>query len=202
MHDKATITNLIMDQAYESLILAIEACKKNKISKEVQLSINIYLLLGIAMEGVINELGESLLDNWTYEELEKTTTPFKWKLISSLKQDGFTPDREPLQTIINLQKIRNEIAHPKSKKQDTDIIVSSKDTLEVNPKADYILPKEDLDVYIGFGKLHKKYNARKSFDDMKKAIVAVKLIKGLFGSTKIFPWVDSLENQLKQLKLD
>lgn len=201
MNDKATITNLIMEQAYECLLLAIEANKGNKVSRDVQLSINVNLLLGIAMEGAINELSESTLDQWTCRELEKATTPLKWRIISSLKPNGFTSDREPLQTIINLQKLRNEIAHPKSKKQNNDVIISSNVTLEINPKDDYVLPAEDFEVYIGYGELHKKYNADKSLDYMRKAIAAIRKIKDLFDLPETFSWIDSIENRLQQLNL-
>jgi len=191
-----------MEQAYESLALAIDANKENKVSREVQLSININLLLGIAMEGVINELSESLLDKWTYKQLEKATTPLKWKIISSLKNNGFTADKEPLQTIINLKKIRDEIAHPKSENQGNDVIIASKETREINPKDDYVLPTQDFEVYIGFGELKEKYNAKKSLEYMRKAMVGTKQIRDLFGLTKMFSWIDSLENRLKQVKLD
>ena len=202
MQDKATITNLIMEQAYDSLMLAIEAKKTNKVSKDIQLSININLLLGIAMEGVINELSESVLDSWTHQELEKSTTPLKWRIISSLKPKGFTPDKEPLQTIINLQKLRNEIAHPKSKRQNNDVIISSSETLKRNPEDNYVLPAGDFEIYIGYGELHEKFNAKKSLDNIKKAVAAVKQIRSSFDSKEIFTWVDSLEKKLKKIKLD
>lgn len=202
MHHKTTITNLIMEQAYDNLILAIEAYNENKISKEVQLSININLLLGVAMEGVINELSESVLDKWTYKELERSTTPLKWRIVSSLKPNGFTPGKEPLQTIINLHNLRNEIAHPKTKQQNNDLIISSSEILKRNPEDDYVLPEGDFEIYIGFDELHTKFNARNSFHNIKKAVTAVKEIKSLFDSKEIFTWVDSLENRLQKLKLN
>jgi hypothetical protein len=202
MRNKATITGLLMQQAYESLILAIEAKKKNKVSREVQLSINISLLLGIAVEGVANELSEIVLDTWTYQQLEKATTPLKWRIISSLKVNAFTPNKEPLQTIIKLKRIRDEIAHPKTIKQEHDIIITSKETLKSNPTDDYILPTGDFEVYIGFASLYKKYNAIDSFNTMKKVIAAVKQFKGLFNSKDIFAWVDPYEDLLGKLKLN
>lgn len=44
--------------------------------------------------GVINELSEATLDTWTYKELEKASTPLKWRIMSSLTASAFAPDKE------------------------------------------------------------------------------------------------------------
>ena len=56
MKNKASISRILIEQAIESLAYALDAKKKNQISKEIQNSINVSLMLGIAMEGIINEI--------------------------------------------------------------------------------------------------------------------------------------------------
>ncbi len=69
-------------------------------------------------------MGEKLMDSWTWNQLEKGSTPLKWRLLSGLKK-GFKPSEEPMQTINKIQRIRNKIAHPKLEDQGKEIITVS-----------------------------------------------------------------------------
>ncbi len=199
MKHYASISYLLIEQAMESLGYAIEAKKKNQINKEIQNSINVSLLLGVAMEGIINEIGKNKVDSFTWNELERTSTPLKWRIVSGLIK-GFAPAEEPLQSIVNLQKTRNEIAHPKPFANENDVIISNENVLKRNPDDNYILPSEDFDVYIGFGKLYSKYNSKESFKSLKKGVGAIGKIVELFELEKSFEWLNTVELELKKRK--
>ena len=190
-----------MAQANESLDSAIIARNKLDIAREVQLSINIHLLLGITLEGIINEIGERVLDSWTWNELEKVTTPFKWKIVSGLKK-GFDPSAEPLQTIIKIQKIRNKIAHPKLESQGSEIIaVSDNGEIKILINSEDKLPEGNLSLYLGYIKLIPEYNARISLTHMIKVLEAINKMKILHNFEKYFEWSDDFLNDMKKLKL-
>lgn len=146
--NKGTISNLLMEQAKDCLLLAIEHRNSNDINKEVQLGLNIHLLLGITLEGIINEIGDLYIDTWTWSELEKVSTPLKWKIISGLKK-GFDPSKEPMQTISKMQKIRNKIAHPKSENLGSDaIFISETGVIKRNMKDEDTLPEGNFNIYV------------------------------------------------------
>lgn len=200
--NKSTISALLMQQALDTLLLAVEVRSEKKIDKEVRLGINIFLLLGLTMEGVINEVGELSVDTWTWSELEKGTTPLKWRIISALKK-GFEPSEEPLQTIIELQKIRNRIAHPKLKNQGDDIILTS-DTgiVKKNPENDYKLPEGDIEFYVGFEKLLKEFNARNALFYTKRVLTAIDKIAKLFKMEDSFEWSNSISNEIRNIVIN
>ncbi|WP_313599835.1 hypothetical protein [Epilithonimonas vandammei] len=198
MKNKASISRILIEQAIESLAYALDAKKKNQISKEIQNSINVSLMLGIAMEGIINEIGNAKIDSFTWNELEKASTPLKWRIVSSLI-NGFSPSEEPLQSIIKMQKIRNEIAHPKTFEKEDDIIISNESVLKINPDDDYKLPTEDFDLYIGFGKLYAKYNSKDSIQNLKKAVLAIRKIVELFKLNESFEWLKEVELTIKNI---
>ncbi|RFS19413.1 hypothetical protein DVR12_22525 [Chitinophaga silvatica] len=202
MIEKATISALLMQQALDSLLLAVEARREKNIDKEIRLGINIFLLLGITVEGVINEIGEDLIDSWTWSELEKGTTPLKWRILSTSKKE-FKPSEEPLQTIIELQKIRNRIAHPKSKKLDTDvIIISDTGIVKKNPEDNYILPEENFSIYIGYEKFLKDFDAKNTLFYMKRVLTAIKEISKLFNREDRFQWSNAISDEIKNIIID
>jgi len=195
-------TKILLNQAIESAGDAINAHKVNRVEKEVQYSINVFLLLGIVLEGLINELGEDVIDSFTWKELEKSSTPLKWRIVSALKE-GFLVSKEPMQTIIELQKIRNKIAHPKSLIVQNDIIISSQNSIKMNPEDRYELPKENFDIYVGYGVfISSEYNAKNSLINLQKVINAIKKIKLLFSEKKIFDWLDDSEKWIFRGKLN
>lgn len=196
---KASITKILFEQAIESLHFAYASNQKNEISKEVQHSINVVLLLGIANEGIINEIGERELDAYTWKELEKSSTPLKWRIVSSLRK-GFEPSKEPLQTVIRIQKERNAIAHPKPYLLEKDIIISNDKIRKVNPDNNYNLPDSNFNVYIGFGKLISEFNFNKSFHSVEKSLISIKQIAELFELEDILEWIKDFEKITNNLK--
>ena len=201
--NKGSISKLLMTQAKESLLSSIDARDELKIDVEVRLSINVHLLLGISLEGIINEIGEEIMDKWTWEELEKGSTPLKWGIVSGLKK-GFVPSEEPLQTIQKIQKIRNKIAHPKLENQgDEGIAISQKKDISILTKDDDKLPEGDFNLYYGYKKLIYEYNAREALCNMIKVIEAINKIKKLHRSIeKKFQWSDELYEELKDIKIE
>lgn len=199
---KATISNLLMEQAKDCLLLAIEHRNLNEIDKEVRLGLNIHLLLGLTLEGIINEIGESLLDKWTWKELEKVNTPLKWRIISGLKK-GFDPSKEPMQTISELHKIRNKIAHPKSEILNSDIIIIS-DTGEIrkNLSDDERLPGGDLNFYIGYMEMIQDYNARVSLFNIKRVLKAIITLKKLLTIDKKLEWSERMLSQISGIEIN
>jgi hypothetical protein len=199
--NKGSISYLLIEQVKKCLYLAIEERKSNNINKEIQLGINIHLLLGITLEGIINEIGEKLLDRWTWKELEKGSTPFKWRIISGLRK-GFDPSKEPMQTIIKLRKIRNKIAHPKLENLSSDvIIISEKGEIKRNVKDEDKLPNGNLTVYLGFEKLIKDYSARVSLTNMKKVLKAINEIKKLHKIKREFEWSDTIFKEIDKIEI-
>ena len=196
--NKTTITKILFNQAIESVENALEANKKNEVDKEVQYSINASLLLGIVLEGFINEIGEIKLDKFTWEELEKSSTPLKWRIISGLIK-GFQPGEEPLQTIVTLQKIRNKIVHPKSFNIGNDVILSNKEFLKINPNIDFELPNVDLNIYIGYEKLIKENNCKVSYKNLENVYKSMLKIVQLLKIEKSFGWLNEIQVSIKKL---
>lgn len=188
--------------SYRQYFFSDSSQNEFKIDKEVQLSINILLLLGITIEGIINEIGETYIDSWTWKELEKVSTPLKWRIISGLKK-GFNPSEKPLQTIIDLQKLRNKIAHAKLENFGNSVILTTnKGLIKKNPEKDYRLPDEDFKLYIGYENLLKDYNARNSLRYIKEAFKAIEIIKELFVIKTSLGWCQSMHNQVKLITVD
>jgi len=199
--NKRTISNLLMEQAKDCLSLAIKQRELGDINKEVQIAINIHLLLGIILEGIINEIGENCLDAWTLKELEKGSTPLKWRMISGLK-NGFNPSSEPMQTIREIQKIRNKIAHPKSENQETDtIVISEIGEIKRHLNDEDLLPAGDLKLYIGFEKLVAEYNARISLFNMIRVLKAIIEIKELLKLDDKFEWSLLMLKEISEIKI-
>lgn len=196
---KASINKILFKQVFESVTNAINSNKKNEIDKEVQYSINASLLMGLVLEGIINEIGELKLDNFTWKELEKSSTPLKWRIISGLIK-GYLPSEEPLQTIIKLQKIRNKIAHPKTFNDENNIILSNREMFKVNPDNDFELPNNDFNIYIGYEKLLFDYNSKEAQKNLINIFNATKSIVELFDIKKSFEWITEFENDLIKFK--
>jgi hypothetical protein len=189
MNDKASITFFLIQQAEDCLVQASNIGKKRRVKHEVQLSINIDLLLGISLEGIINEIGEHLIDSWTWKKLEMVQTTLKWRIISGFDK-GFSPSGQTMDTISKLQKTRNDIAHPKSKKVDTDIIIESEDgRIMYDPKKDSPLPPKEVRVYIGYQKLLEQYNFDNSKKNMILTLNAIKLIKEHLDLSE-YSWIE------------
>jgi hypothetical protein len=199
--NKASITKILFKQAIESVSNAINANKINRIDNEVQHSINASLLLGIVLEGLINEIGELKLDKFTWGELERLSTPLKWKIISGLtSSQGFLPSEEPLQSVEKLRGIRNKIAHPKLLEIGNDVILSNDEIIKINPSDDFQIPNGDLNIYIGYQKLLKEYNSKDAYKNLANVFIATKRIIELFEIKNSFEWIEDIEDDLLKLK--
>jgi hypothetical protein len=199
---KAAISALLIEQAKDCLLSAIEYRNSNDINKEVQLGLNIHLLLGIILEGVINEIGYLFIDKWTWKELEKVSTPLKWRIISGLVEE-FDPSKEPMQTIVKIQKVRNKIAHPKMENVESDFIIISEDgRIYRNMNEEDVLPEGSPFVYIGYGELIKNYNARASQISMKNVLKAIFAIKEHLSIENRFEWCASMVNEIDKIRIE
>lgn len=70
-YDKSSISLFLIEHASNQLKSATVSDIVVTIRNEVQISININLLIGLALEGIINEVGLIHIDKWTWTELEK-----------------------------------------------------------------------------------------------------------------------------------
>ena len=189
---KPSIKHFLLQQVKESLSSIMVADAPTTIYKEVQTCINVNLLLGIILEGFINEIGEYKLDNWTWKELEKVTTPLKYRLISGLKR-GIEPDKQPMETIIKLNKIRNYIAHPKPIGFESDTIIETKEGhIKINPPHDWKLPGQELTIYIGYLKLYRDNNFKSTLENSKRVAKTILEISELL----------ELESNYSMIKID
>ena len=197
--NKVSISAYLMRQVQDCLHLAIKARKEGQIHVEIRLSINIFLLLGITTEGIINEYGEMLFDKWTWEGMEKSTTPLKWRLISDLK---FDPTSEPLLTIKEVHRLRNKIAHPKPVQHETDIIIAGKNGLLVSPDDEDVLPEGDINVYIGCKKLLMEFNARNALTKTRNVLKALIQLKSLFDiKDDLNKWPEEILSEIKSITI-
>ncbi len=197
---KASIAPMLAFQAKDCLIRAIEARDKFDLDAELKYCINTHLLLGIVLEGVINDIGESYLDSWTWKNLERSSTPLKWRILGGTTKAGFAPSKEPLNIIIELHKLRNEIAHPKSKEQGKDIIlVSDNGEIVMEPDDSYIFPEGNLTFYQGYKTLITRFNGKTTMFRFKKAINAVRQIFDLFPKHKN-DWPEEIQKGLDDIK--
>jgi hypothetical protein len=189
-----------MKQVFFCINYAIKARKKNCIDIEIQQCINIYLLLGITLEGVINEICEKELDTWSWKELEKTSTPLKWKYISSLKT-SFEPSREPLQTIQKIYRIRNRIAHPKLEELSNDtILITNSGKIYKNMADNFKLPRGT--VYGNYGDYISEFNAYSTLISIKKALSAINIINKMFYTKNIDNWCEYFNNEIKNIQVE
>lgn len=157
---KATISFLMFDQLIQNYEQAKEAKSKNIVDVEIQNCMSSTLLLGIVLEGIVNELGHNILDTWTYNHFDRSTPQLKWKMISDKIGLQLNPGSKPLDVIDTIFKIRNRIAHLKPSALENDIILTTQNELVKDPANDYILPDEDINIYLGYGKLHDDFNIK------------------------------------------
>jgi len=196
---EGSLTLLLINQALDSLRNSEEAKQSNRLDKEVQESVNNSLLLGLILEGLINEIGYKTLDSWTWKKLERSSTPLKWRIISGLKK-GFEPGQETLQTITKIKKLRDEIAHPKKIDLGNDVyLISDKGKIKINPPDDYVLPTENFNIYFGFGTLYEKFNFENSLKNTEKVFDTITEIVELFEMKVDYGWVYEIKKEINGL---
>jgi hypothetical protein len=201
MEHKSTISKFLFEKAKSDLLVGIEANRKKLIDEEIQIGINVNLLLGIALEGIVNQLGEKLFGKNYWDEIEKSNSFSKWFIVLKLNHEDVDKGKEPFQIILKLKKMRDEIAHPKLKVIGDDVIlVSEKGDMMKNPNEDSILPTDDLNVYIGYEKFIEKYNIDETLKNMKKVLETIIDVKKLLPDE--FTWCDAIYNEIKNIRIE
>jgi hypothetical protein len=111
---KRSLTGVIASNAFSSVKETKAAHGEKDYDREVQNCLVAQLLLGLTVEGAANEVGDALFPEWPSEKFENADTGFKWWFLSAhANRTPFHQGAEPLQTITELIKLRNKIAHPK-----------------------------------------------------------------------------------------
>jgi hypothetical protein len=121
---KTSITGFLAHQALASLREARVADKERAYERVVPSCVIAQMLLALVLEGTANEIADQQLSKWVAKRLESSSTEFKWWFLSG--REGRTPfeaGAEPIQTVSDLNKIRNEIAHPKVHDFGNEIII-------------------------------------------------------------------------------
>ncbi|KAA6303678.1 MAG: hypothetical protein EZS26_000229 [Candidatus Ordinivivax streblomastigis] len=197
---KSTISKFLLEKAKSDLLAGIEANRKNLIDEEVKLGINVNLLLGVALEGIINHLGEQLVGKNNWNEIEKSNPFTKWFIILKLNGKSADKGQEPLLTIFKLSKLRNRIAHPKLEKIGKDImIVAENGEIIKEPNDDCILPQGNSSIYFGYEEYVKQYNINETLKNMIKVLKAIKDMADLLPTD--FTWSDEIYNEIKEIKI-
>jgi len=171
---KASITNLLFLNALELASHAEKARASGMVQTEIRSSIGTHLMAALALEGAVNEVAETVLGPWVWDRLEKVDTPLKWWIVLGLfSKESLDPGREPIQTIHQLHKLRNRIAHPKLLEQGSDIILRHSDgRIERDVPAEKVLQGGET-LYMGYGELLDELNAesaRRAIDRTKAAL--------------------------------
>src|ERR1700732_1444563 len=149
---KTSIAGYLVAAAVEHLREAKSAHNKRDLDAEVRHGIGAQMNIAIATAGIANEIAEAAYDGSILVRFERTDTILKWYFLSTLGQRiAFDPGKEPLQTIQELFRIRNNyIAHPKVFNIGDDItFVSSDGTVLKNAPLDHLLQPGDA-IYKGF----------------------------------------------------
>lgn len=174
---KTTIARMLLITANETIEKAKQAAASNNIENEIRHSIVAQLLLAVSLEGITNDVGASVFDSWTWEKFERMDMLIKWKCISSVKnKKAFCHTREPMQTVQQLTKIRNRIAHPKVIDFGNEIIfAASSGKVYRNVSLDDQI-EESGTIYLSMGKLKDEHNFNFQYTDAlaKKTRNAVK----------------------------
>lgn len=197
---KTTISSVLINNAIEFVKDARISHNSNQPDDELRKSIGAHLMIALAIEGIGNEVGEIVFDNWEWSRIEKTDTPLKWYLISgTFGKKSFEPSKEPLQTIQRLHSIRNRIAHPKIIDLGNEIIIRTRNgKLLRNVKPEYVL-KDGDHIWAGVGKLLDEFNYETSINIVKKSLIAIKKLRGHLSITGL-EWIDHFEKNINKIK--
>lgn len=196
---KGYVTQLLLENACELAERAHHAHHKGLVDDEVRLSIGAHLLAALALEGAINEVGESLLGTWLCQRIERAAPPLKWLVVSKFTCDeAFQPDREPLQTVQCLHQKRNRIAHPKAVELGGGITIGHADgRVDRDVPLDTPLASGDH-IYVGFEKLLDEFNSSTAQKAARRSVAALRELRNrthysglpwLEDTAKRFPWL-------------
>ena len=143
--------NIMLDASYSTLYKAEEHSKG--LFYQIMASLT---FTAFALEAYLNYLGKTLFKKWDY--FERLSPNQKLDIITEKlevkKEDG----KRPFQTIIDLFKFRNDIAHGKSV------------FLKSGPEEKYIDDNDDIKLETKWEKYCKLKNAKRAMEDVQKII--------------------------------
>jgi hypothetical protein len=223
---KTSITRHLFRSACEQVDNSICANKSGQIDDEVRFGISAILLVGVAIEGAINDVGEEHLGKTAWPLLERAQTVLKWFVLSKLlSEEGFLPENEPLKTVQDLKSLRDKIAHPKSMQIDDELIIRLTDgtIIEIDPKSskrrDTFLtstgtqadtpaddwntianrPSSDIDtIFEGYGRTLEKFGAKAAKHYVQRGYAAMKELNHQ-STLYSFGWLQSLNDDFSWL---
>jgi|GEM_PF-1487214 len=192
-----SVTTLIIRQAVESLKDCLLARKKLDVERECDTAVNVHILLGVALEGIINDIGSTTVEAWVWAEIEKLNPPAKWKLIGK-----FEVGKKTLNTVIEIQKLRNKLVHPKLYDMgDIAIAVDITGKYYKISKDEDILPGPDFTLYDKYYYFFEQLNAYSSLLNTKNALEAIKELNDKFN---FYPqeWIEAFLVEVKALSVN
>lgn len=198
---KGTITWALVRNAIESAKRAGAARAKSNVDEEVECCVAVQVMMGMALEGITNEVGHALCSRWLWDRIEKRAdVAFKWWFLSGFgKGKQFDPGEKPLQTIEQFRRLRNRIAHPKVEDLGDEIIIR---TAQGNLKRYVGLdePLHDGDqVHVGLGKLLNEFNACDTVEKLAQAMEAVEALRDHL-QVKGLEWLSRCMKDLQDLR--
>ena len=199
---KTTIAPILLQNAIEFIRGANLSKSRSRLDEEIRQCLGTHLMVALALEGVINKVGEVALDSSIWHSLEKSDTILKWYILSGIEgKVPFQLGKEPLQTIKYFYSIRNKIAHPKIEDLGDEIIIGSKNgELKRNVTQNYVIKDGDY-VWMGYGKLVDVFNLKKTLAETTKALDAIKVLIKHLKITGM-EWIDNLDKKLSEIKHD
>jgi hypothetical protein len=192
---KGSLTGLIASQAYSHVREAKAARDEKAIDREVSNCVMAQLLLALTVEGVANEVAEVLFPKWPKDRVQSADAAFKWWFLSAHNNRiPFDQSAEPLQTVVELLRLRNHIAHPKVHDFGDELIVQdSQGNLQRNvPGTQLLKPGDKLASPTVQLMEDHKYNYEKTYELLTRTISAVIKFRDHVGVT-ILKWAPQLE---------
>jgi hypothetical protein len=196
---KITITGGLIRNAIDLVRFSHIAHAKGNPDDEVRWSIGAHLMIAIALEGLANEVGETIVDTRTWKELRRASTPEKWRILSHFGgRVELDPKNEPLKSVSELMSLRHGIAHPKQLEGGQEVIVrSSVGRVQRNVPLDTRLEQGDT-VFIALGELLDTYTSANAVNATQRALRAMKTLRDHFELANL-DWIDDREKELQQL---
>lgn len=191
---------MLVQNSFEYAKKSKYANKKKQPDKEVRYSISAHLMVAIAIEGIINEIGEVVLGKLNWEKIERKPTLDKWQKLSAINDKvPFVREKEPLLTVKRVVDVRNSIAHPKVIDFGNDIMVRSKNgklKKKINPSNKI---KEGDKIWLGYADILNQFNYRSAFNIIEKSISAIKKLRNHLSISGL-QWLDTIEKDIAKTK--
>lgn len=197
---KTTIVCMLIQNSFEYAKKSKYANKKKQPDKEVRYSIGAHLMVAIAIEGIVNEIGEVILGKLNWDKIERKPTLDKWQKLSGANDKiPFVRNKEPLLTVKRVTDIRNSIAHPKVIDFGNDIIVRSKNgILKKNVNPSYKINEGDK-IWLGYADILNQFNYKTAFNIITKSISAIKKLRNHLSVSGL-QWLETIEKDISKTK--